>query len=399
MPRPRKGPRLWLRPARRNASGAIIAAPVWIIKDGGQHIATGCGPGESEAADRKLAAYILEKYQPDRKERDLDAIDVADVINLYLTDRGPKQARLKPLAQRCVRLIEWWGGKPLSSVTGQTCREYAAYRANDGGARRDLEDLRAAINYHAKEGLHRGIVRVTLPEKGRPRDRWLTRDEAARLLWACWKAREMQRRHRGREKGQTLPTDKRPLRHVSRFILLGLYTGSRAGAIASASFSAGAGRSYVDLEAGIFYRLAGGAKETKKRQPPVPLPPRLLAHMRRWKEEGISNEYVVEWAGLPIKSVKTGFLTAVKAADLDGTVTPHTLRHTAVTWAMLAGNPIWDVAAFFGMSPQMVEKTYGHHHPSHLRNVARSMGAAGKQTTNSPPKRSNQTRTLGSGSA
>jgi hypothetical protein len=41
------------------------------------------------------------------------------------------------------------------------------------GARRDLEDLRAAIEHHAKEGLHRGLVRVTLPPKGPARDRWL----------------------------------------------------------------------------------------------------------------------------------------------------------------------------------------------------------------------------------
>ncbi len=31
------------------------------------------------------------------------------------------------------------------------------------------------MNHHAKEGYHRGIVRVVLLQKGRPRDRWLTR--------------------------------------------------------------------------------------------------------------------------------------------------------------------------------------------------------------------------------
>jgi hypothetical protein len=44
----------------------------------------------------------------------------------------------------------------------------------------------------------------------------------------------------------------------------------------------GEGRAYVDLERGIFYRLAEGQRETKKRQPPVPILPRLLAHLRRW---------------------------------------------------------------------------------------------------------------------
>jgi hypothetical protein len=76
-------------------------------------------------------------------------------------------------------------------------------------------------------------------------------------------------------------TNRRPLRHIARFILIGLYTGTRAGAIASASPYAEPGRSYVDLDRGIFYRKAIGKRATKKRQPPAPIPPRLLTHLRR----------------------------------------------------------------------------------------------------------------------
>jgi hypothetical protein len=65
-------------------------------------------------------------------------------------------------------------------------------------------------------------------------------------------------------------TNRRPLRHIARFILIGLYTGTRAGAISSASPYAEPGRSYVDLERGIFYRKAIGKRATKKRQPPAP---------------------------------------------------------------------------------------------------------------------------------
>lgn len=74
----------------------------------------------------------------------------------------------------------------LSEVTGETSRAYQRSRGNKGGARRDLEDLRAAIGHHASEGLHRGIVKVTLPKKGEARDRWLTRSEDATLdVLAC----------------------------------------------------------------------------------------------------------------------------------------------------------------------------------------------------------------------
>ena len=63
----------------------------------------------------------------------------------------------------------------LSQVSAAECRGYVKSRGKSGGARADLETLRAAINHHAKEGMHYGMVRVSLPPKGLPRDRWLTR--------------------------------------------------------------------------------------------------------------------------------------------------------------------------------------------------------------------------------
>lgn len=164
---------------------------------------------------------------------------------------GESQANKENFDERITRLAKWWGGKMLAAVNGVSCRAYTKHRGNDGGSRRDLEDLRAAINHHAKEGFHRGIVRVVLPEKGLPRERWLTRSEAAKLLWTCWRYRETQTVHIGKLKGQKIETEKRPLRHVARFILIGLYTGTRAGAIATASPYRAAGKSFVDLETGI----------------------------------------------------------------------------------------------------------------------------------------------------
>ena len=234
MLRRNRGARLWLRPDRRDKAGKMVAHAVWIILDGGKHIATGCTAGEAAEAERKLAEYITTKYQPKRKLRDIEEIDIADVLLIYDADRGARQQNPAQFDRRLRRLNEFWGNKKLAEVTGESCREYARHRGSCGGARRDLEDLRAAINYHAKEGFHRGIVRVVLPEKGVPRDRWLTRKEAADLLRVCWRARETQTVHRGPLKGQKIQTDKRPLRHLARFILIGLYTGTRAGAIASA---------------------------------------------------------------------------------------------------------------------------------------------------------------------
>jgi integrase len=181
--------------------------------------------------------------------------------------------------------------------------------------------------------------------------------------------------HRGRKKGQQIPTGKRPLRHLARFILIALYTGTRASAIASASPYRDMGHSFVDIDQGIYYRLAIGKRATNKRQTPAPIPPRLLAHMRRWVRRGIVTSHFVEWQGAPVKSVKTGFRHAVGLAGLWGKVTPHTLRHTAATWLMQRGVPIWQAAGYIGMSSEMIERTYGHHHPDYMRGAAQAITA------------------------
>ena len=375
MPRQSRGPRLWWRKERRNGR-KLVAQGTWIIIDDSKHHATGCFAGEDQKAQERLAAYIAEKYNPDRRLKDIESIDVADVLSIYMDDCGHRQANQERFRRRIARLNEYWGGKSLATVTGATCRQYVTDRGNRGGARRDLEDLRAAINHHAKEGLHRGVVRVVLPEKGQPRDRWLTRHEAARLLWACWRTREVQTVHRGARKGSKIETDRYPLRHIARFILIALYTGTRPGAVMTSSYARGPGRSFVDLDRGIFYRLAEGRRATKKRQSPTPLPPRLLAHLQRWARLGTANDYFVEWNGQPVSSIKVGYKRAIGLANLLGKITPHTLRHTAATWLMQKGVPVWEAAGFLGMSPAMVEQTYGHHHPAHMRSAVEAI--AGK---------------------
>jgi integrase len=273
---------------------------------------------------------------------------------------------IRKFKKRIGRLNDWWGAKMLADVDGEQCRKFVKERGNKGGSRRDLEDLRAAINHHAAEGYHRGIVKITLPAKGEPRDKWLTRSDAAKLIWTCWRYREIQKMSRGPMKGQKVATGKRPLRHLARFILVGIYSGSRAGAIAAASPILAIGRAFVDLDRGIYYRRKQGSARTNKRQPPVPIPPRLLAHLRRWHRIAPDAKYFVEFNGQPVTSVKTAFKSAVRLAELEKGISPHTLRHTAATWLMQRGANPWQAAGYLGMSLEVLLNTYGHHHPDYL---------------------------------
>jgi hypothetical protein len=179
-------------------------------------------------------------------------------------------------------------------------------------ARREPEDLRAAINHHRKEGLCNAIVEVLLPPRAPSRERWLTRSEAAKMIWAAWRYREAQKGHL---------TGRRSRKHIARFMLVGLYTGTRSGAICGAAIGPTEGSGYVDLDEGMFYRRASGSIETKKRQPTIRLPDRLLVHLRRWNRLDPARKYVIEFAGKPVDRVTKAFARVAADAGL-ADVTP-----------------------------------------------------------------------------
>jgi integrase len=54
------------------------------------------------------------------------------------------------------------------------------------------------------------------------------------------------------------------------------------------------------------------------------------------------------------------FEWAREAAGLDDSVTPYTLRHSGMSWALHAGVPASDVARFGGTSLTMLERVYAH---------------------------------------
>ncbi|MEO1331676.1 MAG: tyrosine-type recombinase/integrase, partial [Pseudomonadota bacterium] len=118
---------------------------------------------------------------------------------------------------------------------------------------------------------------------------------------------------------------------------------------------------HVDLERGLIYRKSAAETETNKRAPTVRLPRKLLNHLRRWR--GTTRRWLVEWDGKPIQSLKRTWKAARARAGLDAAVTPHVLRHTAITWAMQAGARPADVCSFFGVTMRVVETVYWHHSP------------------------------------
>jgi integrase len=96
---------------------------------------------------------------------------------------------------------------------------------------------------------------------------------------------------------------------------------------------------------------------------------RLIRIMRHWHKRDGGKGYVVHYNGKPVTRLQRTWRAAVKCAGLKD-VTPHTLRHTRATWLMQAGIDIWEAAGALGMTPDILQSTYGKHHPEFQKRAA-----------------------------
>lgn len=361
MPQKRKPARLWFR----KDTGT------WFIKDGDERVPTGCSEGEVAAAQAELARYLASHYEPKRGGR-ASEVTLGDVIIVYANEKAPKTARPKETFSMLDRLTDFFGDMSVSDVRGRVCREYADERGNEGGARRDLEVLRAAVNYYHGEYTLDMVPKITLPKKGSPRQRWLTRQEAAALLWCCLGWVPTVCDVKTREHGMWKRIARRKP-HIARLILIGLYTGTRLSAILGLQWMANTNGGHVDLARGVIYRKAEGEQVAhNKRKTPVKIPPRLLRFLKYWKaadtgtdEAGreVSLRYVVNYKGEKIVKPHKAFRTIRSAAGLSSDVTPHVLRHTRATWLAQAGIDAHEAAASLGLTVEEFERTYSHASP------------------------------------
>ncbi|MFC3085764.1 tyrosine-type recombinase/integrase [Tabrizicola soli] len=363
MPRKAKGARLFWRD--RSAEGRDS---FWEIRDGATRFS--CGTVDRQQAEEKLARYIGEKY---RSTGPVSAQDmyIDDCFVIYAEEHAMHVAAPATIGYAMGALLQFWSGRRVSEVSGSTCRAYAKSRttkfghpASPGTVRRELNVLQAAINYCFKEGKLTSAARVVLPAQPPAKERWLTRQEAAWLLKA---ARSLN------------VTGK----HLTDFILHGLYTGSRKSTILAMRINAPSlSGGHVDTVQGLLYRKPAGKVMTKKRQGTARLPAKYLAHLRRQARNG--RKYVVEdYQGRRVGDIRKGFENATRLAqelartkgisiDLSD-VTPHTLKHTAISWALQKGGDLWAVAGYFSTSTQTIESVYGHHSPNHQRSAVEAL--------------------------
>ena len=406
MPRPSKGPRLYLRAGRKDSKTGKELPAIYFIRDGAREISTRCTHDDVSGAEQQLQQYLAAKWRPDTEAvkaqshggSDLDQVSVAEVLALYVKEKVPTLSVPADTKHRVTTLANWWGLRTLAEVRRSTCMEYCTFRTSQAvrtykdpsdpnarkvssaAARRELEDLSAAIGYWDGEHPMKVRPKVWLPDRIPTNREALTRSEAAALLWAA-----MGHRKGSDGKWRSLDKSTRSNRmHLRRFLLLSIYTGTRAGVIPKLLWDENPVQPWVDIASGMVYRRGKAEKDHKnKKRPVVKLPKRLLAHMRRWKRldddataaakargELFARTVIHHGGSSLTKRVRRSFASCIADAGLNPDITPHWLRHTSATWLMERGVTIWDAAAYTGMSVKILESTYGHHRPDYQQSAA-----------------------------
>jgi len=317
MPRPTKGARLWLRKRRGRAAQ-------WYILDHGREIRTGAREHDLGAAENALAHYLANKRRPQFGDGHPSHVLIADVLAKYGENHGPTTRRADLIGVAIGKLVEFFGDKTLAGISSVTCNAYVRWRLQqvnarakkngkpikESTARGELVVLGAALRWCWKEGKIDRLIPISLPPQPGPRQRHLNRSEAAALLAGAlgWDRRGV--RHRTKIN-----------RHLARFILIALYTGTRHDAILRLRWVPNTDSGWIDLVSGVMYRRALGAVDKGRRRPPVPITHRLLAHLWRWRR--LTTTHVIEYAGRPINSKeRRAWQTARVLAELGPDVTP-----------------------------------------------------------------------------
>jgi len=302
--------------------------------------------------DRSEAGRRFNQFVAEHSGLAPEAPTVGKILEGYKTARSDNLRAPNALKFAVKALVREMGDLLPGHLHPATIEKYAKAREEQGcGAGtilREVGVLRASLAWAIQAGWLKPyqVPKISNPVKiPRGRERWLSRDEAKRLIAAC-----------------RMP-------HLRLFVTLGLMTGARSGAILELLW----GQVHLTKKVPV---IDLGQGHGNKRRAIVPITPDLQRELERALEMACSD-HVVELHGKPLKTLKNGFEAACVRAKLDG-VTPHILRHTCATWQVEDGVSYARIGKMLGMSEKMVEDRYGHHSPNFLMEGAAALQLTGR---------------------
>jgi integrase len=234
-----------------------------------------------------------------------------------------------------------FGYKLGKAITKQDCRDYAAKRKREGKSpstiKTELEALRACLRWH----YGKDAPIITAPAPSKPRERFLTKEEADKLL-------------------ASIETP-----HVRLFVTLALATGARMGAILDLTWDR------VDFDVGTIDFRPAGRNVTNKRRVIVPMNRRAREALGEARK-GALTDHVIEYGEKPVKSIKRAIAAAARRSGVQ--CSPHVFRHTAGVWMAQADVPMQKIAQFLGhTSTRITETVYARYSPRFMADAASAL--------------------------
>ena len=294
--------------------------------------------GETDKLEARRYLARLAAIQEAPPERFI----VSDLCDAYLKDReaDPRVAYPKAIRQNLAHIKTHFGDLPPSMISPATVTLYVKQRRragmSDPSISKELRFLRQALKFGVSHKWMEREPAIDVPGEGQPRDRYLSRDEFARLYFHA-----------------------SPL-HLRVFLALAICTAARGKHILNLTWDR------IDFDARMVRYRPGGS--SNKKTAPVPINGPLLSILTTARKAAGNSGYVVEWEGKPVKSVRKAYGRACRLAGLDD-AHRHDLRRTAASWALQGGATFDEVATMLGDSVEITRKHYAMFSETYLRNA------------------------------
>lgn len=302
-------------------------AVVWT--EAGRTRRSSLGETDREVAEALLRDWVAQK----QLVRPTGAITCGYILESYFA------ARPEVIPRR--HLLDFFRHHLPTSINEPLLSAYSTYRSGLAPAtiRTELGILNSALKWAVRTKIINDAPFIPLPEGSPPRELWITRKEADRLVKSAGSF------------------------HIQLFILIAKNTAARSEAILDLTWDR--------VRHGRIDFNVPGRPRTRKRRPEVPITPE-LAKALDGARRGARTAFVIEYAGRPVRSVKKGFHRAAVKAKLPD-VSPHVLRHSVATWLAGDGVPLDQIAGMLGNSVKMVEKVYAKYTPDFLSRAVKSL--------------------------
>ena len=210
---------------------------------------------------------------------------------------------------------------------------------------RELSSLRGILREAQKRGwVDRNVaLEVDRCKEAASGWRWLTPEQAKRLVEACDKAPEQGR-------------------HLRPLVITALYTGMRRGELLSLRWeNVHLGRAELEVIAS-----KSGYRRT------VPLRSEVVNALRKWRRKSRGEFVFARGSGAPFSKIRRSFQSAVARAKL-GSLRFHDLRHTAASWMAQEGADVYEMARVLGHRDIASTMRYSHLIPRSSRRAVERM--------------------------